>query len=296
MAGQFVWLVLVLCSSRVCTHSFGCLCISDKWHVQHDSAILLLGCLAPLGTLPPPSSLSSVSLLTSSTMGNVSWYSMSSAQQSLPSPGVAGGSSHQQMLASAVAGPVTSTSWTSHHPVSSPWATGVSSGAAWASSGPVSQFLPAAGLALSPGSEPFPQRLVDKIRSGQFMDMRDLLSDNIALLDRLDVLGGQPSLALPGALKPRLREVSSLPTWIYCFLAYVAIRAPDLQTQHMLAYARLVIREAQRHGGTAWLDYDRVFRQQTARCSGTAYIQVSRQPLFLDVRQVQDLSVHCAEV
>ena len=32
----------------------------------------------------------------------------------------------------------------------------------------------------------------------------------------------------------------------------------------MLAYARLIIREAQRHGGLGWLDYDRVFRQQSA--------------------------------
>ena len=32
----------------------------------------------------------------------------------------------------------------------------------------------------------------------------------------------------------------------------------------MLAYARLMVREAQRHGGLGWLDYDRVFRQQAA--------------------------------
>ena len=29
-----------------------------------------------------------------------------------------------------------------------------------------------------------------------------------------------------------------------------------------MAYARLLIREAQRDGGQAWLDYDRAFRQQ----------------------------------
>ena len=32
----------------------------------------------------------------------------------------------------------------------------------------------------------------------------------------------------------------------------------------MLAYAHLKVREAQRHGGSGWLDYDRVFRQQEA--------------------------------
>ena len=32
----------------------------------------------------------------------------------------------------------------------------------------------------------------------------------------------------------------------------------------MLAYSRLLIREALRHGGSGWLEYDRVFRRQLA--------------------------------
>ena len=51
---------------------------------------------------------------------------------------------------------------------------------------------------------------------------------------------------------------------MYCFVAYVAMRANNQGVRDMLAYARLVIREAQRHGGSGWLDYDRVFRQQAA--------------------------------
>ena len=38
----------------------------------------------------------------------------------------------------------------------------------------------------------------------------------------------------------------------------------DPTTRDQLAYARLIIKEAQRHGGAAWLDYDRAFRQQRA--------------------------------
>ena len=124
--------------------------------------------------------------------------------------------------------------------------------------------LAATGFALSPASEPFPQKLVERIRSGQYVDMRDLLTDNLSLLQQLEAFGGQPFPTLPGMLKPRLREVSTIPSWIYCFLAYIAIRSPDPYTRDMLAYARLVIREAQRHGGNAWLTYDKVFRQQAA--------------------------------
>lgn len=125
--------------------------------------------------------------------------------------------------------------------------------------------LSSAGFSLSPATEPFPQKLVDKVRSGQFVEMRELMTDNRSLLQQLASLNTQCSLpALPGVLRPSLREVTSLPSWIYCFLAYIAMRAPDQTTRDMLAYARLVVREAQRHGGSSWLDYDRVFRQQAA--------------------------------
>jgi hypothetical protein len=117
---------------------------------------------------------------------------------------------------------------------------------------------------LSPATEPFPQKLVEKVRSGQFVEMRELLSDNISLLQQLDTVSMQCLPVLPGVLKPRLREVNTLASWVYCFPAYLAIRSSDQATIDMLAYARLVIREAQRHGGVGWLDYDRVFRQQAA--------------------------------
>ena len=87
---------------------------------------------------------------------------------------------------------------------------------------------------------------------------------NISQLQQLKAFGGQAFPSLPGMLKPRLREVSTIPSWIYCFLAYIAIRSSDPYTRDMLAYARLVIRKVQRHGGNAWLTYDKVFRQQAA--------------------------------
>ena len=128
----------------------------------------------------------------------------------------------------------------------------------------VPSILPPTGVSLSPATEPFPQKLVDKIRSGQYVPMRDLLTDNISLLQQLESFGGHNYCALPGALKPRFREVTALPSWLYCYLAYVAIRSSEPATQDMLAYARLLIRESQRHGGTGWLEYDKVFRQQAA--------------------------------
>lgn len=167
--------------------------------------------------------------------------------------------------------PATTLAWSHPQPISVPLAMGAMAepaiSAPFARPTPMAHQsvppLPIPGFSLSPASEPFPQKLVDKVRSGQFVEMREMLTDNIALLQQLETFNGQCILpTLPGALKPRLREVTALPSWLYCFLAYVAIRSPDPATRDMLAYARLLIREAQRHGGDGWMKYDRVFRQQ----------------------------------
>ena len=95
--------------------------------------------------------------------------------------------------------------------------------------------------------------------------MQDLLVDNISLLKRLDALGQQYTIpTLPGVLKPRFREITFLVSWLYCFLAYVAMRTTDPFTTQMLAYGCLLVRKAQHHDGFGWLDYDHVFRQQAA--------------------------------
>ena len=120
------------------------------------------------------------------------------------------------------------------------------------------------GLILSPASEPFPRKLVNEVQSGQYIDMRELLSDNISLLQQLESVHGTNQLPAVGPSRPRLREVSTLTTWTYCFLGYAAILTSDPNTRDHLAYARLIIREAQRHGGQGWMDYDRLFHQQAA--------------------------------
>lgn len=115
---------------------------------------------------------------------------------------------------------------------------------------------------MSPATDPIPYTLVQRIQSGQFVDMRDLLADNVHLLNQLTSLHGATALPLATINRTRLREIPSLASWLYCFNAYVAVRTQDPLTRQMLAYSRLIIREALRHGGVGWLEYDRVFRRQ----------------------------------
>ena len=122
------------------------------------------------------------------------------------------------------------------------------------------------GLCLSPAAQTFPQRLVDRIRAGHFVEMRELLADNILLLQQLESLpGSSPGfMQFPAVARPRLREVRSMTVWLYCFLAYMAIRTTDPATRDQLAYARLLLWESNRHNGSGWLEYDRAFRQQAS--------------------------------
>ena len=65
--------------------------------------------------------------------------------------------------------------------------------------------LPAPELSLSRVSEPFLPKLVERIRAGHFVEMRDLLTYNISLIQQMEAFNGNYTLpALPGMLKPRL--------------------------------------------------------------------------------------------
>ena len=98
------------------------------------------------------------------------------------------------------------------------------------------------GMILSPALDPIPQRLVQRIQGGRFLEMRELLSDNIALHEQLEAVQAQGNLTpLPAAVWTRQREVPLLISWLYCFMAYVAVSTPDRSTRDMLAYCQLIM-------------------------------------------------------
>ena len=102
--------------------------------------------------------------------------------------------------------------------------------------------------------------------------MKDLLWDNIAVRSHFEELqGGMGVHLLPVSSRPRIREVTTLPSWVCCFLTYLAVQTSDPVTRDRATYATLVVREAMRHGGQGWLEYDRLFRQQAALNPGLAW-------------------------
>ena len=114
---------------------------------------------------------------------------------------------------------------------------------------------------------PVPAKLVKKIQALQYIDMKELLPDNIRLLRHMEPSDPLNALVpMAPRSRPRLREVNSILSWALCFISYLAVLAeshPSL-VRPRLAYFALIISEARRNGGEGWLSYDTIFRQNAA--------------------------------
>ena len=128
---------------------------------------------------------------------------------------------------------------------------------------------------LSDGLPPVPAKLVRKIVRGEFVDMAELLRDNLEA-DRRDA----GTLSSEGGGVRRTgsrREVPDLLSWVQCFGVYIGVvasRQPE-KVKQLLAYQTLIIREARRLGGRGWLAYDSMFRQQAAVSQSTDWSKLN---------------------
>ena len=114
---------------------------------------------------------------------------------------------------------------------------------------------------LSEGLAPVPAKLVARITKGEFVDMADLLRDNLEARRWGDLPEGSSSSAEP---KRSQREVPDLLSWVQCFGTYMAVvtSSQPERVKQLLAYQTVIVREARRCGGRDWQAYDSMFRQQ----------------------------------
>ncbi len=116
---------------------------------------------------------------------------------------------------------------------------------------------------LSEGLPAIPAKLVRKIQKGGYVDMAELLRDNMELGRR-----GEESP------KP---SVPDLLSWVTCFGMYASIvteKQPE-RVKELWAYQTLVVREARRCGGRGWQAYDSMFRQQAANNPRVVWSQLN---------------------
>ena len=117
-----------------------------------------------------------------------------------------------------------------------------------------------------------------KVTSGQFVDLADLLSGNLRAVDQ------EPHTFLDGKLlvsrKRRLVEITDILTWTEAFTIYQMVmcathphRWPDLTK-----YKLLIIQTARHSPNRAWLEYDLAFRRDAAKMNLDLYNFHLRSP------------------
>lgn len=112
------------------------------------------------------------------------------------------------------------------------------------------------GMYIGEGLPPVPAKLARRIRAGEFVEMSELLPEVWMRKDE-----GEPES------KRRCgRRVVDIFTWLQCFGIYVSIRGTHLPAAipEFMAYMSMMVRVNQEYAGTAWLNYDTLFRKHAA--------------------------------
>ena len=131
---------------------------------------------------------------------------------------------------------------------------------------------------LGEGIPPVPARLVSRIWDDDYIDMAELLRDNLEA-ERRGNSGNTQQSGLPGGShsKPLRREVPDVLSWAQCFGVYIGVvveKYPD-RVKQLLAYQATVLREARRCGGSGWRSYDAMFRQLAAADPSTDWSRLN---------------------
>ena len=116
---------------------------------------------------------------------------------------------------------------------------------------------------LSEGLPTVPYKLTVRILKGEFVDMAELLRDNLEAQRRAASMAQSPPASAATPTKYR-REIPDLLSWVQCFGTYMAVLTSKFpqRMKELLAYQTLIVREACHCGGKGWLAYDSYFRQQ----------------------------------
>ena len=122
-----------------------------------------------------------------------------------------------------------------------------------------------------------PAKLVKKILKGEFVDMAELLKDNMeAERRRYSAEGefGQNGIGQRGSR----REVPDILSWVQCYSMYAAVicnKYPE-KARELWAYQATLIGEHRRCGGRGWLLYDSAFRQHVSSLESTDFSRINQ--------------------
>ena len=108
-----------------------------------------------------------------------------------------------------------------------------------------------------------PVKLVKRIQKAEYVDMAELLKDNMEA-ERRRMLSDSAFPPTHFTNRPVRREIPDMLSWLQCFSLYAAVVASKYpeKAKELWAYQATLIGEARHCGGRGWLLYDSAFRQQ----------------------------------
>ena len=118
-------------------------------------------------------------------------------------------------------------------------------------------------VVVGPGYAPVPYKLVSKITAGLFVDLADLLPDNIRAQEI------EPQAFLEGKLV--VSGSKKWVTWIEAFTIFSMILCHTFPSRwkDLNQYKLLIIQTARRFSDKSWLNYDIAFRKEAAASGST---------------------------
>ena len=125
------------------------------------------------------------------------------------------------------------------------------------------------GFSLGHGFPLIPGKIVSRIQKWEFINMSELLPDNLELARRS--VEHRATASCVNLKPPKKRELledwKGLVSWSVCFNTFAAIVAkkhPE-KFQELLAYHSTILVEALRFGCKGWMSYDRMFREHVEK-------------------------------
>ena len=134
---------------------------------------------------------------------------------------------------------------------------------------------------VGPGFLPVPYKLVSQITSGKFIDLAELLSDNLRDNEAEPQLLLDGRLVLTATSKRPKRSIDDIMSWSEVFSIYSLILASHYPSRwrDLTLYKLLILHTYRQFQGNALLTYDRAFRKHAATARLTDWSGINVQLL-----------------
>ena len=115
---------------------------------------------------------------------------------------------------------------------------------------------------VGPGYSPVPF----KVTAGKFVNLVDLLAENITMPEQEPQLWFNGQLVLSHTPKKRKRPITHIASWMEAFSIFYLILCSSFphRWRDLTSYRLLILRTYRQFSGFCWLDYDRAFREHAA--------------------------------